>query len=292
MSTPARLAGFVALAAVVFAVALGVGRWVGPVAAEEAGHGHDDRTVLTPADGAHGDHGEDTSPGLELALTENRFDGGGQQLVFTIRDAVGAPVTAYDVQHEKRLHLIAVRRDLVGYRHLHPELDEATGEWRVDTDLPDGTYRLYADFLPTGGEAAVAEADIEVGSKRPTLIPPVTDTAVLPDFYVVHAARNGDEVTFHVTRNGEDVTDLEPYLGAYGHLVAIRATSLDYLHAHPEEGGPGPEVGFHVELTEPGTYALWFDFKHDGEVRTAQVVVEQGTPPADTTTPEGSDHDH
>lgn len=34
------------------------------------------------------------------------------------------------------------------------------------------------------------------------------------------------------------VTDLKPYVGAFGHLVALRAGDLAYLHVHPD-GAPG-----------------------------------------------------
>jgi hypothetical protein len=78
-----------------------------------------------------------------------------------------------------------------------------------------------------------------------------------------------------VTHDGRPVTDLQPYLGAYGHLVALRGGDLAYLHVHPEgEPGdgttkPGPEVEFGVEVPSNGTYHLYLDFKHDGVVRTA-----------------------
>ena len=36
----------------------------------------------------------------------------------------------YDVEHEKQLHLIVVRRDLTGFQHVHPTL-AADGTWTV-----------------------------------------------------------------------------------------------------------------------------------------------------------------
>ena len=78
-----------------------------------------------------------------------------------------------------------------------------------------------------------------------------------------------------VTRDGEPVTDLQPYLGALGHLVAIRDGDLAYLHVHPldEADGPGgPTVRFAVEVPTAGTYGLFLDFSHGGEVRTAATI--------------------
>ena len=83
-----------------------------------------------------------------------------------------------------------------------------------------------------------------------------------------------------VTHDGRPVTDLQPYLGAYGHLVALRGGDLAYLHVHPD-GEPGdgktesgPEVEFGAEVPSDGTYHLYLDFKHDGIVRTAQFQLD------------------
>ena len=87
------------------------------------------------------------------------------------------------------------------------------------------------------------------------------------------------KLTLTVTRDGQPVTDLEPYLGAYGHLVALRAGDLAYLHVHPEgtpDDGvtePGPEVVFYAQVPSAGGYHLYLDFKHRGVVRTAAFTV-------------------
>jgi hypothetical protein len=93
------------------------------------------------------------------------------------------------------------------------------------------------------------------------------------------------------------VTDLQPYLGALGHLVAIRDGDLAYLHVHPLDeaaGSGGPQVRFAVEVPTAGTYGLYFDFAHGDEVRTASTIAVAATgsaaSPAGASTPSG-DHD-
>ena len=268
-----KVAGFVLAAAVAFAVAIGIGRAVGPIDGGDEEHGHDDRIAVTPAEPAESGRTE-----FALDLARDVHEAGRQRLAFTIRDGEGEPVTSYDVQHEKLLHLVVVRRDLGGYRHVHPTLDETTGEWTTPLDLDAGSWRVYADFTPTGGEASLAEADLSVaGDFAPTELGPDNDTAKV-DGFEVHLAREDDEITLHVQRDGRDVTDLEPYLGAYGHLVAIRAEDLTYLHVHPQEGEPGPEVAFHAGLDEPGRYRLFFEFQHGGVVHRAELTVTVGEP--------------
>jgi hypothetical protein len=91
-------------------------------------------------------------------------------------------------------------------------------------------------------------------------------------------AGQASPLTLTVRKDGQPVTDLQPYLAAYGHLVALRDGDLAYLHVHPE-GAPGdgrtaagPEIDFVAEVPSAGTYRLFLDFQHDGVVRTAEFT--------------------
>ena len=82
-------------------------------------------------------------------------------------------------------------------------------------------------------------------------------------------------VTMTVRRGGKPVSDLQPYLGALGHLVVIGASDLSYLHVHPMDMGQGPgQVMFHLEIPSGGTYRLFFQFQHRDVVRMAAFTVE------------------
>ena len=189
----------------------------------------------------------------------------------------GRPVTDYTIEHDKELHLVIVGRDLAGYAHLHPTRD-SDGVWTVSTPpLTPGSYRVFADFVPAGGEGLTLGADLTVpGDYQPVALPAPSSTTSVDGFDVSFdgelVAGSESELTVTVTRDGEPVTDLQPYLGALGHLVAIRHGDLAYLHVHPLEeadGAGGPKVRFAVEVPTAGTYGLFFDFAHGDEVRTA-----------------------
>jgi len=89
-----------------------------------------------------------------------------------------------------------------------------------------------------------------------------------------------------VSRNGQPVTALEPYLGAYGHLVALREGDLAYLHVHPEGAEPaagslsGPDIEFMTSAPTSGRYLLFLDFQVAGQVHTAEFVLEAARPGA------------
>ena len=87
------------------------------------------------------------------------------------------------------------------------------------------------------------------------------------------------ELTLSVSRDGRPVTDLQPYLGAFGHLVALRSGDLAYLHVHPigEAGDgvtePGPEISFMATAPTAGRYLLYLDLQLDGVVRSIPFVL-------------------
>ena len=223
--------------------------------------------------------------GYTLALAGSTFTAGEEiELAFQIVGPDGNPVTDFDVAHEQELHLIVVGRDLVEYLHVHPERAD-DGVWSITLPARTaGSYRVFADFVPTGASSMTLGADIAVaGEYAPTVLPEATG-AVEVDGYTVSldgalVAGTGSTVTLSVADESGPVDDLEPYLGALGHLVAIRTGDLAYLHVHPadeaEQPG-GPDVEFTVEVPSPGIYRLFLDFSHGGEVHTAAFTIDAG----------------
>src|SRR5699024_9416669 len=56
----------------------------------------------------------------------------------------------------RRMHLIVVRRDLTGFRHLHPRMS-ADGTWSAPLRLgAPGAYRVFADFVHDGEPTTLA----------------------------------------------------------------------------------------------------------------------------------------
>jgi hypothetical protein len=77
------------------------------------------------------------------------------------------------------------------------------------------------------------------------------------------------DLAFDVTRGGTPVT-VQPYLGAQGHLVALREGDLAFLHVHPDENS----LRFMAEFPTAGRYRLFLQFKTDGRVHTAAFTQE------------------
>lgn len=325
MNTPTTVGAFVVGLAGVFGATYGIGNAVGPVGDPPASHTtgeHVETDQETDAHGAHGKSAQGTTAadipggllvsqdGYTLDLHTATSPSGKDRLVeFTVTGPDGEPVTDYKVEHEKELHLIVVRRDFTGFQHVHPRRD-SQGTWSVPVDLSSGQWRVFADFTPTGGEGLTLGADLQVPGNL-DLAPesPETRTAQVDDYTVTLTGTltpGADaELTLSVSKDGEPVTDLQPYLGAYGHLVALREGDLAYLHVHPDGApgdgrtDPGPEVVFYAAVPSDGDYHLYLDFKRDGVVRTAAFNLatddeadEAASPAPETNTGDGDGDEH
>jgi hypothetical protein len=288
MSPAAKLAGFGAILVALFGGGALLGGAIDPEAAgkdEPAMAGHAEEAP------AHGDaHGgaapADPVRGLAVAdggvrLVVDRPElrrGRAEELAFRIVSAEdGATVRDFEVTHEKRMHLIVVRRDLTGFQHLHPEQRE-DGTWVAPITLADGgSYRVFADFS-RGGEAQTLATDVRVdGPADLRALPapaPVDTTGGYEVALEAGDAHPGEPATldFTITRDGAPV-ETEPYLGAGGHLVALREGDLAFLHVHPEEDG---RVRFEATFPTAGRYRLFLQFKHAGEVHTVAFTQEVG----------------
>ncbi|TDB70741.1 hypothetical protein E1182_26675 [Micromonospora sp. KC721] len=238
-----------------------------------------------PAPAAHADHApgglQVSQDGYTLALEPPALAAGrAGELAFRIVDAAGAPVTRFRITHERLMHLILVGRDLTGYRHVHPELSP-DGTWRVRfTPQTSGPLRAVADFWPADADRAVTlGVDVPVPGRYAPRPPAEPQETIVVDGYTVTldgGLRPGEsnQVLVWLGRDGKPVGDLQPHLGAYGHLVALRHGDLAYLHVHPAAASrPESVVAFGVTVPSAGTYRLFFEFRHRDVVRVAEFTV-------------------
>jgi hypothetical protein len=304
VNTAARLGAFGLGLAVVFTAALGLGRAVGPEPAPAATHAEHGSTDQPP--GAE----QPLPAGLQVSedgyrlmpLTGELTTGTPQPFRFRVIGPDGGPLTAYTTSHDKDLHLIVVRRDLSGFQHVHPSL-AADGTWSIPLAVAaPGQYRVFADFHPAGHDGLTLGADIPAaGDYQPRPLPPAETTTTVDGYTVTLTGTlqpgASSRLTLSVSKDGLPVTDLQPYLGAYGHLVALRDGDLAYLHVHPD-GTPGdgrtaagPGITFHADVPSAGAYRLYLDFQHAGKVRTAEFTATAGTTSAPSIAPTGHDSD-
>ncbi|MGI9019240.1 MAG: DUF4396 domain-containing protein [Solirubrobacterales bacterium] len=298
-----RLVGTVLVAAAIFGSTVLVAE--AATSEQDEGHGGHEEAAMSTEEGA--DHNTekttmatDSDPdtvrgvtidegGLRVELDQPELPQGERtELSFRVIDEDGSAVTDFEVEHERQMHLIVVRRDLTGFQHLHPEM-AGDGTWSTEITLPEpGAHRVFADFNRDGENLTLGQDLLVDGSADyQELSAQEAETKTLSGYEVTvegEAAQAGleGELGFNVTRNGEAV-EVEPYLGADGHLVVLREGDLAFLHVHPaggagkhggEDSGSTGGIRFMTEFPSEGRYRLFLQFKHAGEVHTAEFTRE------------------
>lgn len=245
------------------------------------------------------------------------------RLRLTVREPLTRDVVHDLIEvHEKPYHLFVISHDLEHYDHVHPQ-QQRDGSYVIDITLPKaGYYKVYSDFLPLGatpqvvpGLLVTAHATGDLASARAHLVPDATltreaggmrVTLTLPPEGLV--AGRDETLRYHVVdaASGAPITDIEPYLAAFGHTLVLSEDTLHYVHAHPVEllpdnpaaadGRPerpsptavghalsgratgGPDLTFKALLPKPGNYRLWTQLKRRGVVSTVSFTVAVASP--------------
>ncbi len=218
-------------------------------------------------------------------------------LTFHVTDATGRPVDPI-LAHERPMHLIVVSRDLRQFAHIHPQ-NGPVGEYTVSYAFPvAGDYILYDELELAGHGDEVHRFDLRVGGSSSPAAALVADlgpqhsgdyTADLVPSGPVRAGQVNNFVV-RVSRQGQPVTDLEPYLGAAAHVVALNSQAAGFTHIHGSAGDQppagamadmsapppqfGPAFAFSNQFAQPGLYKVWAQFTTGGEVITVTWVIE------------------
>lgn len=243
-----------------------------------------------------------SSPGAEIA------PGVPVVLISQLKDPSGETIVDLERVHEKLLHVIIVADDLSWYAHEYPK-QRRDGAFELRTIFPNpGRYVLFHNFMPEGGDVQVVAAEVVVPGEPPERQPLDVDATAPKDVggYTVQlqfqdrpAAGREASLAFTVTRDGEPVRNLEPYLGARGHLVIISEDLQNFVHGYPLEEGPveeeddcdhggglshesvhaavgsiGAQVAFTAEFPATGLYRAWVQFRHRGRVLTVPFAFD------------------
>ncbi len=229
---------------------------------------------------------------------------------FSLVDDQGNTLKDFDTVHEKIMHVIVVRKDLAQFQHVHPEYNQATGEFTLtNLTLPtDGPYRIFADFTPTSSQMGAdnmklpvtLSQDIAVGNVANYKSQPIGEPENMKTFesYTVTLTTTPSPITsgaegklaFAIEKDGKPVTNLEPYLGALGHSVILSEGNLDFIHAHALNAATDSQNGtitFATTLPKAGKYKAFTQFQHEGKVITTDFILDaaQGSDSDSETTP-------
>ncbi|RYG71138.1 YHS domain-containing protein [bacterium] len=215
-------------------------------------------------------------------------------LDFAVREkGKSALVKDFQVVHEMLLHLIITSDDLSYFSHEHPILGK-DGRFRLQTRFPaGGRYLLFGDFTPAAGMNQVLRSELRVeGAAKPrqALVADKTLTKTVDGITVsVKPSRPLEAgrpvlLTYTLKKGGKPLSDMQPYLGASGHMMAINRNGRDIVHTHTVGAGglvtsamatpSGPSFTYDLELPVSGLTKIWAQFQRGGKVLTVPFTFD------------------
>ncbi|HLH02284.1 MAG TPA: heavy metal-binding domain-containing protein [Bryobacteraceae bacterium] len=200
-------------------------------------------------------------PGETARLTLRAYRPGTQQIV-----------TQFEIVHEKLIHLFIVSENLSYFAHVHP-VAQPDGSFTLDVKLPyGGMYRLLADFYPAGAVPQLAVGTLFVAgeSTKPQLAPALAPsksentTASLRMDPEQPLAGLETKLFFSL----DPAEGLQPYLGAWAHMLAASEDLIDLLHLHPFLADGRASLQFNVIFPRDGLYRVWTQIQRQNVVNT------------------------
>jgi hypothetical protein len=220
----------------------------------------------------------------------------------------GEAMKKFEMVHERQYHLFLISQDMEYFQHIHPQ-EAADGTWSIDVTLPKpGYYKVLSDFLPSGGSSQFIARPLvtagyigDLAADSAHLVPDTVLTKVDEDITATVTTDPQQfvvglygHITYHLTdtADGRPITDLQTYLGAFGHTLIMSEDMAEYVHSHPldilaqpdDDGGPpvflippdadleklrgGPEVTFEGLMPKPGRYRAWTQFRRHDTLHT------------------------
>jgi hypothetical protein len=225
------------------------------------------------------------------------------KLRFTVfHPTTNKQIKEFNLLHDMPFHLFVISQDFNEFQHIHPDLQK-DGSFTITTTLPQpGYYKLFFDFFPKGGTPQVIHHHLVTAGYRGDLLSsqarlkPDTSFSKIVDGVrfdlklepaEVFAGREA-QLHYHLTdaKTKTPVTDLKPYLAAWGHTLILSEDATDYLHSHPIENvdeeltlaeraklSGGPNVTFDTFFPRPSNYRVWSQFLRGEKLITVSFTL-------------------
>ena len=252
------------------------------MSAKDAAKGHDHAGM----DMSKGEHDEGPAT-LKVAFnTLSAFTPGKAQTVtLMLTDAkTNAPIgpNELEIAHTKKLHLLIIDESLTDYQHIHPVPGAKPGEWVFDFAPKFArTYRVWTDTKRNGADQEYVFGDLPAGSQKAPA--PDAKPVALAELNGLKLSlsfdgpvKAGEGVTGSVAvvdaKSGKPFAQLQPIMGAFGHVVAFSRDWGSIEHVHPLGDEPtkdsdrsGPVIGFHMEPANSGVLKIFVQILAGGK---------------------------
>lgn len=189
----------------------------------------------------------------------------------------GASTRRFEIVHEKLIHLFVVSENLAFFEHIHP-VAQTDGSFRQQVRLPyGGMYRMLADFYPSGSvpQLAVGTLFVEGACPKARLVPAVSfsESENVSALLRMEPDQPVGGLETRLFFSLRPATGLQPYLGAWAHMLAASEDLIDLIHLHPFLADGRSSMQFNVIFPREGLYRVWTQVQRENVVNTLVFTI-------------------
>lgn len=201
-----------------------------------------------------------------------------------IHTDTGKPITSQElaVKFTEKMHIFVIDQTLQDYHHIHPTPTNNPGEFVFNfTPNTNNSYNVWTDIkLLRDDQSHRLKSTIPSARSQNIRTHIPTNTHTISDGVTINwqspsTLRKDTSTTVDVTLTdsmGNPITDLQPLMGAYAHLVGFSADGKSIVHTHPIGEEPatandrgGPTMRFHITPDFTGSSQFYLQFKRGGK---------------------------
>lgn len=188
-----------------------------------------------------------------------------------------------DITHEKKLHFFIFDPALKEFQHVHPEFDGKL--WNVELNFSvNGDYWVWAQAeLAIDKEEFTSSNRIKVtGGTSAWPTPPVLGDIRMGTSGVSKVELSKTKLVagkmvmlmIKFSRTDGSVPQIEPYLGAFAHIVAVPDDADSLIHVHPMNDDNPNQGMIHATFPRAGDYRIWIQFIDGGNLKVIPLSVK------------------
>ena len=204
----------------------------------------------------------------------------GYELVLEHGDQPYGGRFSFEVKREtdekiQEAHVFITDDDLHIFRHVKPVLSD--GRYLFSFEAPKaGTYRFEVVLRTEKGWVNL-EKDVRLKGGGRQTVEPEKDKGYSVNVKLIPRKVYAEHVVtflFDIAYNGQPVRDIEKVDGTDVRLASWDEDLKEFIYVTPKQNLGGPEVAVSAVFMRPGRRAVFAEFRHRGQTRSIELVME------------------
>lgn len=204
----------------------------------------------------------------------------GYELAMEYSDQASPARFSFEVRKDtaekiREVHVFITDSDIHLFRHIRPV--EGDGRYQFPFEVPaNGSYR-FEIVLKTEKGWANLRKDVRLKGVGKQTDDPERDRGYSVNLKLIPRKVYAEHVVtflFDIAYNGQPIRDIEKVDGTDMRFASWDEDLKEFLYVTSKQNLGGPEVAISTVFMRPGKRAVFAEFRHRGETRSIEMVVD------------------